>query len=130
MAVSAESFWPLPATWRVLIFDKRGELDEHLAAEFITRLRTLAHPQIALASGATFGGLYAGLRSRVDAGLLDLRGVTFTHLDEFRGLAPREPGSLSAEIVKALFPDDEPRRGSFWPIAQRHPDAGGQPDAA
>lgn len=115
--------WPIPPGWNALVFDRREELDEHLVAEFLVRLRRLAAPRVVLASGATFAGFFAELRRRVDGGRADLSAAVFTHLDEFLGVDPFAPGSLSREIRDALFPDADPRRGRFAPVDARRADA-------
>jgi glucosamine-6-phosphate deaminase len=123
MAVRFLPVWPLPASWRVMVFDDRREADEQLVAEFLARVRGRPRPRVVLASGATFAGLFGDLRRRLDDRRADLSDVRFTHLDELTGVSPREAGSLGEEIRRALFPDHDPRRGSFEALDPAAPDA-------
>jgi glucosamine-6-phosphate deaminase len=119
MALRAREFWPLPPSWRILVADRRDEWEEAILSEFLARVVGRGPRRVVLASGRTFSAFFAELRRRVEAGRVDLGEIAFTHLDEFSGVSPATPGALAKEIRDALFPDSDPRRGSFVPCDAR-----------
>ncbi len=129
MAIRRLDVWPLPPTWRVLIADRTEEWEEAVVSAFLACTVTGPARQVVLASGRTYSGFFAEIRRRTEAGRIDLSPVAFTHLDEFSGVDPFSPGSLSREIREALFPDANPRRGAFAPCDARGPDAAARHEA-
>jgi glucosamine-6-phosphate deaminase len=106
----------MPDTWRVLVFADRPQIDQHLVSELVVRAHRGELRRVALASGKTFAGFFALLRRTVDERRARFDDVAIHHLDEFEDVPPFSPGSLSAEIRSALFPDDDPRRGRLRPV--------------
>lgn len=63
---------------------------DHIAAQ----VRANPHLTVLVATGSTPMATYAELARRVQAGTLDLSGVTAVQLDEYLGLGPDDPRSL------------------------------------
>jgi glucosamine-6-phosphate deaminase len=101
---------------RFVILPDAAAVEEHVVGALVTLAGERWLARTALASGSTFAGVFRRLRKLVDGGFSGFQGVTFHHLDEFEGVEPSSRGALSTEIASALFPDDDERRGWFFPV--------------
>src|SRR4051794_38542594 len=70
-----------------------------VAAELVAN-RLAARPglRLLLPTGHSPDGMYAALRAHAQSGHLTARGSTVLQLDEYAGLAPRDPRSFAAEL--------------------------------
>ncbi len=74
-------------------------------------------PLISFATGATFRPLLARLQEEIDAGRIDPNAFVGTHLDEYLGFRPDQPGGMVHELGEscpALL--RKLRDGSFLPV--------------
>lgn len=111
--------WWVPEDWRMVLLPDKNAVEQLVVSELLVRAARGSMARTTLASGNTFAGVFRKLRQLVDSGGTAFHGVIFHHLDEFEGIEPGSPGSLAEEIDSALFPDDEDRRGWFYPVDAR-----------
>jgi glucosamine-6-phosphate deaminase len=108
--------WWVPEDWRLLLVPDKNAVEQLVLSEIVVRAARGSMSRTTLASGNTFAGVFRKLRQLVDSGATAFDEVTFHHLDEFEGVEPGSPGSLAEEIGSGLFPDDQDRRGWFFPV--------------
>jgi glucosamine-6-phosphate deaminase len=118
--------WWVPEDWRLVLLPDKNSVEQLVLSELLVRAARGSMARTTLASGNTFAGVFRKLRQLVDSSVTAFHQVTFHHLDEFEGVEPGSPGSLAEEIGSALFPDEEDRRGWFYPVDAR----GGEEAAA
>jgi glucosamine-6-phosphate deaminase len=88
---------------RVLV----GERAQTTAAALRELERVLAgggRPLVSFATGRTFAAFYAALAQAIAERRLSLEGMRATHLDEYLGFAPEQPGGMMHELLQACPP--------------------------
>ena len=82
-----------------------GSAEEATFAALQRLMETVARPRacVGLATGGTFAPMFRSVVNAHENGSLDLRNVTFTHLDEYTGIDPDTPGGMVHELREALF---------------------------
>jgi glucosamine-6-phosphate deaminase len=72
---------------------------------------------IGFATGDTYAGFFQRVREAVRRGALDLRELHATHLDEYLGCAPTQPGGMVHELLTRCPPlADLLEEGRFLPV--------------
>lgn len=87
----------------IRIFDSEGAVARAVADRIATAIRATPTLVLGLPTGRTPLGTYEQLRWLDAAGAVDLSQVSTFNLDEFVGLAPRDPGSFRCYMNRKLF---------------------------
>lgn len=88
---------------RVIRVPDAASATEMVLALVIETLGSSAEPSFGLATGGTFQEFFRRVVQLENAGRLDLRHATFTHLDEYVGLGPESAGGMVHELNEVLF---------------------------
>jgi glucosamine-6-phosphate deaminase len=106
----------LPANVQVLVGDKT-QACAAAVRELERALARGARPLVSFATGRTFAAFYAAVARAAAAARPGLSGMRATHLDEYLGFRPDQPGGMVHELLTACPPLRElHERGAFLAV--------------